>query len=364
MAIARGLIEGAHSRQPIVRKEEGESLKWLETPLQNLVRWRKHGFMSSMGCCFDIGTTTKEALDLYDPAKPEKVLLGLDLDAKKRAEGEPVLSAGNGSLMRLAPIPLFYHDDVPVHTKTSSGVQNNADHRALLQSEMTHGDDLAGWSCALMTKAILRALKTNDKKCVYEGICGPDRRVNEALGGAKTKKKVEEISGEGLATKSLEAALWCFINTESFEEGVLQAVNLGDDTDTTAAIYGQLAGAFYGYKAIPEKWRSAVIFPQLIDAIAHEIYKMAHLGAKEPSIEYIALMAAYDKLEEAYNRYLLSRFNGDDKFKSQQEVDKAVMYFEITGRGIKGIWPEEADALVAQFKRRLPCELRKLGFTA
>ena len=73
--------------------------------------------------------------------------------------------------------------------------------------------------------------------------------------GSFKKKEPPEIRGRGYVVKSLEAALWAFYKSNSFEEGCLLAVNLGEDADTTGAIYGQLAGAYYGFNDIPDKWR-------------------------------------------------------------------------------------------------------------
>jgi len=81
------------------------------------------------------------------------------------------------------------------------------------------------------------------------------------------------IKGTGYVVKSLEAALWAFYNSGSFKEGCLLAVNLGDDVDTTGAVYGQLAGAYYGRMGIPESWRTKVAHPGLIESIAERIYE-------------------------------------------------------------------------------------------
>lgn len=72
--------------------------------------------------------------------------------------------------------------------------------------------------------------------------------------GSYRRKSVDEIRGSGYVVQSLEAALWCFWQGESFEECVLAAVNLGEDADTTGAICGQMAGAFYGESGIPRQW--------------------------------------------------------------------------------------------------------------
>jgi len=74
---------------------------------------------------------------------------------------------------------------------------------------------------------------------------------------------------------SLEAALWAFHRGHSFEEGLMLAVNLGDDADTTAAVYGQLAGALYGVSAIPQRFRDRLVMRDLIEALAVRLYELA-----------------------------------------------------------------------------------------
>ncbi len=91
--------------------------------------------------------------------------------------------------------------------------------------------------------------------------------------GSFKNKEPPEIRGRGFVVKSLEAALWAFHKTETFEEGCLLAVNLGEDADTTGAIYGQLAGAYYGKNGIPSKWIKSLIKIDLIESITDRLYQ-------------------------------------------------------------------------------------------
>jgi ADP-ribosyl-[dinitrogen reductase] hydrolase len=91
--------------------------------------------------------------------------------------------------------------------------------------------------------------------------------------GAYLDKAESAISGSGYVVACLEAALWCFYHTDSYREAVLKAVNLGDDADTTAAVCGQLAGAYYGEAAIPETWRKRVVKHDLILELAERLMK-------------------------------------------------------------------------------------------
>jgi ADP-ribosyl-[dinitrogen reductase] hydrolase len=97
--------------------------------------------------------------------------------------------------------------------------------------------------------------------------------IEEIAMGSFKKLNPPSIKGTGYVVQSLEAALWAFDRSSSFEEGYLMAVNLGDDADTTGAVYGQLAGAFYGEKGIPEGWRSKIACPQLIESYAERLFE-------------------------------------------------------------------------------------------
>ena len=84
-----------------------------------------------------------------------------------------------------------------------------------------------------------------------------------------------DIQGTGYVVDSLEAALWAFARTETFEEGCLAAVNLGNDADTTGAIYGQLAGAYYGVGALPGEWKEMIVQRELIEQFSNKLYRLA-----------------------------------------------------------------------------------------
>ena len=96
--------------------------------------------------------------------------------------------------------------------------------------------------------------------------------------GSYRNKTRDEIQGTGYVVRSLEAALWCFWATDSFEEAVLKAVNLGDDADTTAAVCGQVAGAFYGESGIPDRWLQRLTKVQEIRHLARQLHAADGLG--------------------------------------------------------------------------------------
>jgi ADP-ribosyl-[dinitrogen reductase] hydrolase len=94
-----------------------------------------------------------------------------------------------------------------------------------------------------------------------------ERSVWHRLEGIDAYRE-DDIMSSGYTVHTLEAAAWSFLTTESYEEAVIRAANLGDDADTVAAVCGALAGAFYGYTAIPSKWRSQLQSEARIHEIA------------------------------------------------------------------------------------------------
>jgi ADP-ribosylglycohydrolase len=248
--------------------------------------WYRHGYMSSTGKCFDIGAATSQSLREFERRQnvfaekyqisdeaidylSDQVLLDkFDVYCSHNQAG------GNGGLMRLAPVPLFCHRD-PSKAVEYSGIS----------AKITHGDERVYDACRFYGALIVAAVRgeTKDKllnrnfyqkhkewfsnKPLHEDI----QKIVE--GSYKKEKGYDEgIRGKGFVVDSLEAALWAFWSDgDSFEEGALAAVNLGDDTDTTAAIYGQLAGAYYGYKDLPSKWVKHVYAKDFITCLSEWI---------------------------------------------------------------------------------------------
>lgn len=205
--------------------------------------WRLHGYMSSTGDCFDIGNTVAAALDRYETS------------GDPFAGSTDPKTAGNGSLMRLAPVVLWFHPD-----------REAAVYHAGESSRTTHAAPEAIDACKIFAHMLGAALDGASKEDVLAA--APPRAASERLtrvaeGGYRGAAE-DEIRGTGYVVDSLEAALWCFDCTDSFREAVLAAANLGDDADTTAAICGQLAGAFYGAEAIPRSWLDRITMRETI----------------------------------------------------------------------------------------------------
>nr|WP_199299008.1 ADP-ribosylglycohydrolase family protein [Trichocoleus sp. FACHB-46] len=230
--------------------------------LEKYNRWYREGYLSSTGRCFDIGNATRTALEKF------------------AVTGEPYCgstdprAAGNGSIMRLAPVPLFYA------TQPEEAIAKSAE-----SSRTTHATPTTIDACrylgALIVGAVQGATKAELLADHYSPISGSWEanslvpEIAEIARGSFKQRHPPEIQGSGYVVKSLEAALWAFYNSDSFQEGCLLAVNLGDDADTTGAVYGQLAGAFYGESGIPAEWRSRLAYRELIESLAEQLLTLS-----------------------------------------------------------------------------------------
>jgi ADP-ribosylglycohydrolase len=261
-------------------------------PYDQMVRykwWYKHGYLSSTGSCFDIGNATRDSLEKFIRRQrssnnyyhyTEEEFDNLSWDEIKSGNAFEVNCstagvAGNGALMRLAPVPLFFYrfPDIAVEYAGRSG-------------RLTHGDTKAVDACRYYAALIVAAVRGEPKDEIlredfyksHQPWFGSTELHPDILRVAKGSYKNPNgydggIRGKGYIVNALEAALWAFWSDKnSFEIGALAAVNLGDDTDTTAAIYGQLAGAFYGYKSIPKKWREKLYAHKLLVSIGQWLY--------------------------------------------------------------------------------------------
>ncbi len=224
--------------------------------LQRYVRWWRNGHLSSTGLCFDIGFTSKAALEGFLDTGQPSGLTSSD-------------SAGNGSIMRLAPIPMFYA--LSMDDAVEFGGQSSA---------TTHASEEAVSACRYMAAVIVRALWGSSKEDVLAPALTdelPDAIRRVAFGSFRIFSP-PQIRGSGYVVESLEAALWAFYNSDNFADGASLAVNLGEDSDTTGAVYGQIAGAFYGANAIPRNWVSVLARRNLIVDFADQIYDLRPLA--------------------------------------------------------------------------------------
>ena len=244
--------------ESLVTKKDFDPVHQLET----YCRWWLDGHLSVKGYCFDIGNATRGALARF---KREPAPFCGDTSPN---------AGGNGSLMRLAPAPLaFAHD--PVKAIFLAGESSRTTHAA------TECVDACRYFAGLLLAAIhgipKRELLNNDyeppTKCFLENPLA--EKVAAIMRGSFAVKESPQIRGSGYVIHTLEAALWAFHGTDNFRDGALKVVNLGEDADTTGAVYGQIAGAYYGIEGIPSEWREKLAMRDLIEQRATELHAMA-----------------------------------------------------------------------------------------
>ncbi|MEP7384749.1 MAG: ADP-ribosylglycohydrolase family protein, partial [Gemmatimonadota bacterium] len=224
--------------------------------------WWKEGHWSSRERCFDIGNTTSAALRRFTQ------------DGNPFAGRTSDNAAGNGSLMRLAPVPLFFAHDAELAIRMAGE-----------SSRTTHGAPAAVDACRYFAGLLLGALADVTKESLlspsYSPVPGLWSReplhsaVATVANGSFHQKSPPAIKGgQGYVIDTLEAALWAFATTDDFESGALAAVNLGGDADTTGAVYGQIAGAYYAVAAIPSRWLKRLARIDEIDLLAKRLFDL------------------------------------------------------------------------------------------
>lgn len=226
--------------------------------MRRYLSWWRTGEKSSTGSCFDIGNTVRQALqDFARTGQPWPQ----DPDPK---------AAGNGSLMRLAPVAMFFADDPYL-----------AIQRAVASSATTHPAQEPVDACRYFAGLLVGALQGMPKGVLlspgYSPVAGLWEHeplapaVAAIAAGCYKGKTAAELPASGYVVHTLEAALWALSTTETFEEGALKAANLGNDADTTGAVYGQLAGAYYGVDGIPAAWRERLFEGERLANLASQL---------------------------------------------------------------------------------------------
>jgi ADP-ribosyl-[dinitrogen reductase] hydrolase len=215
--------------------------------------WVDEGYLSSNGRCFDVGNTVYDSLERF------------------RQTGEPFSgssdpwSAGNGCIMRLAPVPMFFYPDREAAIEMSGQ-----------SARTTHGAAECVEACRLFGDILFETLSGASKEVALfgHGAVGLSCAKVQAIARGDYRSKSEyEIDGSGYVVRSLEAALWCFWHTSNFKEAILKAANLGNDADTTAAVCGQVAGAHYGEPGIPKSWLERLVLCDQIRSLADRLWQ-------------------------------------------------------------------------------------------
>jgi ADP-ribosyl-[dinitrogen reductase] hydrolase len=218
--------------------------------MKRFVSWWREGEYSCTGRCFDIGGTTSDALARFERTR--------DPFAGSTDE----TSAGNGSLMRLAPVVLFAFDDAALTAQL-----------AVDQSRTTHAAVQATEACAFFAALLQRAIAGEPKDQVLATmVWNGHEAVKSIARGDWRGRSRDGIRSSGYVIDTLEAALWAVEKTDSFEDALILAVNLADDADSVGAVTGQLAGALYGASNIPERWSNKLAWRGQIMVIADNLF--------------------------------------------------------------------------------------------
>jgi ADP-ribosyl-[dinitrogen reductase] hydrolase len=216
--------------------------------MERFVRWWRDGENSHNGRCFDIGITTRQALHRF-----------LETGDPVAGSTDPQ-TAGNGSIMRLAPVALRW-----------AGDSRQVIAAARAQSITTHGALAAVDGCAMLAEILTDAITTGSKEVVLHPRAASEPSIGAVAAGSRSGKDRQEISSSGYVVHTLEAALWCIDRTDAFSDAVLLAANLADDADTVAAVTGQVAGALWGRSAIPQHWLDRLAWRERLENMAHRL---------------------------------------------------------------------------------------------
>lgn len=226
----------------------------LKSTASKFIQWKNDAYWTAHFEVFDIGMTTNRAI-----SRLEKILISKNYEELKFLKYDSNESNnGNGSLMRILPF-LFQIRNKPIGEQFAMVWENSA---------LTHAHIRAAMSCMIYLKFAELLSMGNEKFNAYalmqkeiKGLwLNMDFDSNEQLHFQRVithnifDLPKEEIKSGGYVLESLEASIWSFLTTESYEDSVLTAVNLGNDTDTTGAITGGLAGLYYGHLNIPHFW--------------------------------------------------------------------------------------------------------------
>ena len=216
--------------------------------MNRYLQWYESGYRSSTGKCFDIGRTTLRSLALYKKtANPECGVSGES-------------DAGNGSIMRLAPIAIW---------SFKYGLKQTIDY-AVTSSKTTHGSQECLDACAYLSEILYWALGGETKETILAPKSDPAQSITTKVSDFYNLTP-NNAPNTGYVVDTLKSALWAFEATDDFESGMKKVIRLGGDADTIGAVYGQVAGAYYGLDRIPKRWKEKLYLSNEILKIAEKL---------------------------------------------------------------------------------------------
>ena len=250
--------------------------------VEKYVAWFKYGYMSSKaGAAFDVGNATRVALNMWDQelkndkkAAEERGQRSIDSSLNKEVR------CGNGSLMRTTPVALIYYKEC----------ESMVDENTARAGSVTHPHALCVEACQVYVRLICVVLKSQEqltKIALFEVLKAFEFKVPAIKDTFTHYKSLNDfvnvseagISSSGFVLHTLEAALWAFFSTDTFKDGAVKVVNLGDDADTVGAVYGGIAGAYYGMEEIPVEWLRGLVAKEVIDSVVEGVVSIQSSNA-------------------------------------------------------------------------------------
>lgn len=240
---------------------------------EKFIDWKTNAYWSARGELFDIGCTTDIAI-----SRLQKIITDNDLDELKQQKyyGNE-FDNGNGSLMRIIPL-LFYIKGRPIHEQFEIVWEVSA---------LTHRHIRAAMSCLIYLKLAEKLLKGIDKVVAYSEMRNEISKFWNEINFPDTERvhfsriiqndiqivNINTLKSGGYVIEVLESSIWFFLKEDNFKDTILSIINIGHDTDTSAAITGGLAGIYYGQKGIPEFWKSSLARKEDIIELGNKLFK-------------------------------------------------------------------------------------------
>ena len=257
--------------------KSGQDIFDIKHQLRLYEKWLNHGYMSTRDESFGSGRTTRNAIAAF--------LETGEIPTEPLADER----AGNGSIMRLAPVPLAYSFDIAKAAEYSAE-----------SSKSTHRLPECVQACALMGQIIAQAVQGFPKDEVLfpkEGFYNlTEQKVIDLSKGLYLEEELPTEQQTGYVIDTLKIALWCVAKTESFEDAIIAAVNVPGDRDTYGAVTGQIAGAIYGVQGIPARWLEDLMKRELIENVANLLFDVRRILEQWAKLDEMRII--FDKIKE------------------------------------------------------------------
>eukprot|EP01080_Neovahlkampfia_damariscottae_P012126 gene12126-5617_t len=293
--------------------------------LERYNNWYENGHLSSNGKCFDIGMTVRK-----------NMMTNLQ---KQRDYGPSNKNqSGNGCIMKLAPVPLFYSYDFKLAIEKSAESVRTTHHSDISMDCSRYFAGLILGAMTGVSKEELLSKKYSPVKDYWNTheMC---EELEEIALGLYKEKESKEILNRGFVIPALEAALWGFYNSTNFKDGLLKVVNLGDDADTVGAIYGQIAGAYYGIEEIPKEWIQKISLSPLIEVYSSELMNLSNQSSKKQELknssDFIECQDCLLFLENGYGNIMRKSDPGPSRYKSMELFENDIDQFKLDFEKLK-----------------------------